>query len=391
MRGRGRSPFLKLRSSSSPVPLGTLFENEFTESDYTESGAVSATFNGDSITIIGSGGSLEDVVRYNPFVTCRNNLIQTIRFTVDTFTVDSYGCGIKFVSVNGVGQRFYFSAILITSNNSERGKIYFYGSDEADQDAFSLGISSASPVAVSLNDTLELNLTQNDMGYVATGYNLTQDPSRSSPVTLSYQYDTAFPFVTVYHNSAKLGLVGFGGTQTVNYWNVRTDEFQNVDLLIIGDSKVRYNPDLFAEGFAQMWKDNNPTKKVFICFGASDKTTEMVQCLPELVQYRPRYAILLIGRNDIANGVSSAVWQANIDSMYGGLTDEGTIVYFQLPLPETVLDQSALTTYLTTTYPTRCISVPGTWNDVTDNADGIHPNSTGHPKVYNNQITYITL
>jgi len=226
-----------------------------------------------------------------------------------------------------------------------------------------------------------------------TGFNLTQDPTRAAGSSLTFNYNLAYPFVNaMYHNTAKPSIVAFGGTQTVDYWRVYTAEYYNSDLLVVGDSKtIGFGCTSVYDRYGHLFESNNVGKYITTNGGGSDKTAEFLASLDELKSYRARYAILCMGRNDIDNAIPAGTWQANYSAIVAGLESVGTEVWHQLPLPETVLDQSALTTWINAHY-TNIISVPATWNAVTDNvADGIHPNTGGHLKIYNNAATFITL
>jgi len=394
MLGGGRiSPMFRRGGGATPTPFATIIDNDFNSGNFTTVGAASPTYNsGTSITISGSGGDLNDYIRYNNWVTSRDNLSTTLRFTVDTYNGTSYGLGFKIKSINAFGQVFSFNCILITSNNAERGKIYLYGGNSAGSESANAQISGAG-FAINLNDYLELNITQNDCGYVVTGYNLTQDPTRSGGSSLTYNFPLTYPFnSSIYHNTGRFGIVGFGGTQTLDYWTVTTAEYYNSDLLVVGDSKtIGFGCTSVNDRYGHLFESNNPGKYVTTNGGGSDTTAEILASLDELKSYRARYAILNIGRNDIENAVAAGTWQANYSAIVAGLVSVGTEVWHQLPLTETVLDQSALATWINANY-TNIISVPATWNAATDNvADGIHPNTGGHLKIYNNAATFITL
>lgn len=290
---------------------------------------------------------------------------------------------------------FNNTCFLVTSNNAEKGKIYFYGSGaNGVNDGVFLGDSGASVIPVALGDYLELIVTHNNLSFTCVAYNLTQDPTRSSPATFNYTHPVAYPFIVIYHNTSNVGLATLGGVHTIDYWLLETDERENSDLLLIGNGKTTgYGCTIIPDRFGNLWQSNHPTKKILICSGVSDKTNEVTLYLPDLSQYRAKKAIMFIGRNDIANSIPSVVWQANYQSIYNTLISVGTDVYHQLPTPETVLDQSALTNYIVANFPpAKVISVPAGWVAATDNIpSGVQPNTVGHLKIYNNQSSVISI
>lgn len=387
------NPFALKRSSGgfpAPVQIGTIFENEFTAGDYSSYGGASATFNGNSITLTGGAGTNTVYTIYDQYVTSRNKITSTMRFTVDVFNGTSYGFGLMFQSINtSPAANIDIQICAITANNSENGKIYLFSTPLGGGARL---ISSAMAELPALNDELELIVEQTNCSYTITLYNLTKDPTRSGGVTATYSYALSYPYSAFYRNTGKMGFVMFGGTHTVTYWNVSSDEYKYGDLLIIGDSKtIGFGCTAVSNRYGALIASNNPTKYINVCGGVSDKTNEILSCINELKGYVSKKAVLCIGRNDLAAGISSGTWQSNYASIVSQLESVGTQVWHQLPLTEVSLNQSALTTWINANY-TNIISVPGTWNAATDNvADGIHPNDGGHVKVYNNIMSTITL
>lgn len=381
------------------APLGTLFLNEFTSSDYTTIGSALPTYNaGTSITLTGGATAVSDYIRYNPFISSRNNLKSTMRFTVDTFDASSYGIGLKMSSVNSSsGSQFNNTFFGVTSNNSEKGKIYFYGTTVTNTDGTPNDTTTSNPINVNLGNTIELIIEQMNFGFTMTMYNLTLDPTRLSPATHFYQMPTAYPFNNgVYHNTVKLGIAAFGGIQTVNYWKVETNEYEYCDLAVIGDSKTAgLGCTTVLDRFGALWQTNNPTKKISVFSGSSDKTNEVVLALSDIVASKPKKVIMFIGRNDIDNSIPALTWQANYQTIVNALVAVGSDVYHQLPTTEGVLNQAALTTFLNATYPGKTISEPAGWvaivDNVSDSLNYIHPNTGGHLKLYNNQAAVISL
>jgi len=170
------------------------------------------------------------------------------------------------------------------------------------------------------------------------------------------------------------------------------NNYKNINLLTIGDSKTEgYYCDDFANRFSDLWASNNPTKKIQVSAGSGNVTQDILNNMTEILLQNPRKVILFIGRNDLANSVPQSTWEANYQSIVSQLEAAGVQVWHQLPTPETVFNQSDLTTFINGNY-INILAVPGTWNAATDNvADGVHPNIAGNLKIYNKQSTYFTL
>jgi hypothetical protein len=118
--------------------------------------------------------------------------------------------------------------------------------------------------------------------------------------------------------------------------------------------------------------------------GAGDTTADVLLRIPEILALQPRYVILNIARNDVANSVASATYNANYDSIASQLSAAGITVYHLLPIYETTADQTTLNTHVTSTYAAayQINSGLSSYSAASVLADNIHPNATGHQYVY---------
>jgi lysophospholipase L1-like esterase len=120
--------------------------------------------------------------------------------------------------------------------------------------------------------------------------------------------------------------------------------------------------------------------------GFGDRTAEGVARIKDLTQrLQPKKVFVMLGTNDIGNGVSSATWQANLTTIYNAFTNAGIGCVFLCPPPSNNFDASVVKTWLNTNYSTHYIDTytplvgTGTGLNASYNSgDGTHPNDAGH-------------
>ena len=89
--------------------------------------------------------------------------------------------------------------------------------------------------------------------------------------------------------------------------------------------------------------------------------------------------LLNIGRNDLFDGVATATWEANYQSIVSQLRAAGINLVHLMPIPEVTQNQAALTSFINATYPTdNKMDVTSAWVNATDlSGDNTHPIPAG--------------
>jgi len=89
--------------------------------------------------------------------------------------------------------------------------------------------------------------------------------------------------------------------------------------------------------------------------------------------------LLNIGRNDLFDGVATATWEANYQSIVSQLRAAGINLVHLMPIPEVTQNQAALTSFINATYPTdNKMDVTSAWVNATDlSGDNTHPTPAG--------------
>lgn len=375
-----------------PVVIGKLFENDFNSGNWTieDGGLTSWTFNPSNIQVVGTAGAFTPLIRYNQWFSQSENLTFTAKYTVDANGV-FLGVGLKTVSAFSSGSEFYtYMSTSITDPSFPKGSICIIKKSTLGTQV--IVQNTVNVISYTNGDLIQVNFTSNQNVFTASYRNVT---TLSAVETISYTVNDPFLYPLSVNSLPSIFQVAFQcarGNYTIEDWDFTINNFKNIDLLTIGDSKTEgYYVDVFGNRYSDLWGSNNPLKKVQTSASSGNTTQDILNNLPEIILQNPIKVILFIGRNDLANGIPSLTWQANYISITSQLEAAGIQVWHQLPTPETSLDQSALTAFIDATY-TNVISVPPTFNAVTDNvADGIHPNISGNLKLYNNQALFFSL
>jgi len=151
-------------------------------------------------------------------------------------------------------------------------------------------------------------------------------------------------------------------------------------IVCVGDSKTKgFSSGSSSLRYPSLLSDIGNTQ---VFGGSGDRTIEIVQAISRLCQKKPKYAILCLGRNDLASSVSSATWQSNYMGIVDSLENYGVTVLHQLPLPESSgLDQSSLRSWILSNFSGNTIDTTGFVRATMVSSDGIHPNEFGYKNV----------
>lgn len=179
-------------------------------------------------------------------------------------------------------------------------------------------------------------------------------------------------------NTSALTIWNHGGQIDILKIQASSSAIRRPHILCLGDSKTF---GFSSNNKGLRWADlitSLGTVSVFA--GDGDRTVEMAMTIGNTIsKSTPVYAILCIGRNDLASSVATGTWQTNYQNIVTALQNAGITVIHLLPIPETVQSQTALTTFINTTYPSGLkIDVSGGWVSGTMlSSDNIHPNEYG--------------
>lgn len=198
----------------------------------------------------------------------------------------------------------------------------------------------------------------------------------SSLVNCAYTFDFTVATGVTAPNTSNFAVVNFGGSYSINSINVISGEFKNSNVMFIGDSKIQgYATAFDGRISAQVGRFFPGT---IVCAGQSDRTQDVLNHLPEILSLTPRQVVLCVGRNDIAGGVPTATWEANLSSIVSQMQTAGIAVWVVDAIFETIVTQTTLINYVRATFPNNYIGLYDPTNTAgTVASDNIHPSFLG--------------
>jgi len=381
-----------------PSEIGTIIDSDnpadavFSSSSWTAEGtAMTKTFTSSSIQLQNSAGAYDSLIRYNLWYTQLEEFRVVCRVRMNDVSSGSIYFGLGLAGVSSFSTKMAVRGAIWSSGDANNGllQLYYGGSNGT---ATVVADSGVSRLAFVEDDILELEVSQSGLVTTFTARNIT---TPAGDLSCSWNNSNALVYPgtvnTQLLNIEQIALWNYKGDYTVTSLHYISTEYQNISGMLNGDSKSEgYYVDTLANRISNILAVDTGTY-FQVSAGSGNVTQDCLNALPETILINPTKCILFIGRNDIANSVPLATWQANYGSIVTQLQADGIDVYHQLPLTEAVLDQSALTTYINATYPAgKIISVPVGWSVVTDvAADGVHLTQAGALKVANNIFPYL--
>lgn len=298
----------------------------------------------------------------------------TAEISVDEITTTSFGFGIGVSSTNTIAAQKVSNIGRVAYTTATNGTI---GIGNQTNTTYA-DIATKTTTSVSANDHVLLTLERIQNNLTVTVRNLTTSSAETS-ISYSYQFITGAPIL---HNTGLFSIWSVGGQFTLQSLTISSDEQVGTDLLIIGDSKsIGYYASDWNNRFGSLLKDYY---RVAVHAGGSDKTTEVLQAMTEIISLSPKKVLMCIGSNDIRFGLTEGQFETNYASISSQLITAGVDVYYALPFFETAEDQSTQKTYIQTTYPTGKVIDTYTATNILGGlaADGTHPNTLGHYRIF---------
>jgi lysophospholipase L1-like esterase len=290
-----------------------------------------ATING---TSYGIGIGVQSANTYDPYTT-------TVRWSNDTGGPGALGSLYLYNKLTTAGQ------VQGVGSFAPAAATYYWIEVERIKNAFSVSVFSDQGTRL-FNESVQFNIG-------------------------SVQYNQA-------HNVGRFVIHHFGGNGIeVTNWEVSSSALKKADYCVIGDSNTY---GLFAGTSPQRWAELAMiagNKTYTINAGIADRTADVVLKLNEIVALQPKNVLLSVGRNDIAAGVATGTWQANIDNIINTLEAAGITVKLCGVIASNV-NVSTMQTYYTgkantqVNFYTETKSAGTTLNAAYDSGDAIHLN-----------------
>jgi len=337
-------------------------------SDFTAVNTTPVAQNG-YIRLSGGDGSLNNYLKLNVTPITDENVIVAATYRMSGSTsVNGMGIGLRSVntwypvSVYGV---------FVPNNNS----LAIYQANTATK--VSETFLSYTPA---LGDVLKLTYVQSkDQGSL-----IFEDITQKKITTINAYDNHAVGSAFLVPNTCVPVVHSFSGTidlLSLSCYSLSKSPY----IAIIGDSKskgvaagstsLRYPALLSSLGNTQVFSGNG------------DRAVEIAQSVQRIAAKSPTYAILNLGRNDLASSVSSSTWQANYTAIVDSLENAGIDVIHLLPIPENSgLNQSALRSWILANYPGQTVDTTGFVRATMVSSDNIHPNELGYKQIAKNIV-----
>ena len=358
----------RLTTALSPNYYGSLFsKSSFTNtSDFTNhSATVSIVSN--AIQFTGGANTFTQYLFLPP-----NSDLEYVRidgvFNIGTKNGTSFGFGIGKISSGVSGSTSGYTKFDMT-NTGTSGILTIYNSAGT-------VMATSTALSFSAGDNIQLTYIREQETFTVIALNTSVANTPSVSVTYTFPSSSATSGITP--TVGNYAINSYGGTFSLNSLSVYSNEIKNPDLLIIGDSKINYYCDPL-KSFSNLLKNN--FRNVTRSWGGGETTADCLLRMTEILSLTGKTVLLCIGSNDIRNGVSAPTYQANYSSIVSQLQSAGATVYMTL-FNETSINQDALWTWITSTYPSNYIDCYTNLMGASTLADGVHPNTLGQYLIY---------
>ncbi|HEX4156136.1 MAG TPA: SGNH/GDSL hydrolase family protein [Acidobacteriaceae bacterium] len=236
---------------------------------------------------------------------------------------------------------------------------------------------SGGAVSVAAGDMLSFTWSQRATTVTATLQNLTQGTSESFSQTgdLLIYADDNFQIPA----ASGFKISGLGASYEIEHIRLIDQQYQSPYLVVTGDSKVA---GISSSSEKLRFGSMLPFGPVDVEGGPGDQTSQWLQTIPFIVAQDPQNVLISIGSND-CRSEGCAGGETDYAAGVAQLRAAGINIIHLLPIPEKIggggTDQSALQTWIETTYPGDAKIDPSVgWQSSYWASDGVHPNIAGH-------------
>lgn len=254
--------------------------------------------------------------------------------------------------------------------------------------------SATFPGTIALGDSIKMIMTRNKGQFITKVTDLNTSVTVSDTAIFNYTYPGNF----IIPASGRWGIAGFGtGIDTVRTLTIGSNSIVNPKVIFLGDSKTAgYYATAQNLRYGEQVGANSIYQPYAIYADPGDRTIDCLANIPYIIQYvKPKYVFLNIGRNDLNSfGVPfCSSCQTNYENIVSRLEGAGIKVFHVLPIPESLLVQTSINTFITTFYGTANTIDPsiGFVTGTMLAGDGVHPNASGHTTVATNFVNAMKL
>jgi len=342
--------------SSSTSSVGTVQEDDFSDSDdfnnnYNTVGIGTFTPSANGLSTSGGVGNYATYVEYdNPnsdhSATSLEKWKMSTVITTGTIGVGNFGLSLGIKSTNtedarDVAVRLAMDAVAFA------GKLQFFKVNNGSESALSI-----SDTAFNIQDNTDyfFELERDGQSLIASVYEANLTAGEYVKGALLKQETEVFQLKTVanttaMHNTGRFAIFQNGGNQLVRKLEITSGEPIGVTNLAIGDSNIA---GLWARNISQRYFNlvNNSIGQSFaVSAGVADLTQSAIDKIDEIKKYGAKNIYINLGSNDVAFGISQAVWEANLNTLISELSANANII-LGTPIARNAANLTALVAFI---------------------------------------------
>lgn len=370
-----------------PTALGFLIDDDFTALsslvDYTNSGSGSFTLTGGYLRSSIAAGSL-DYLRNIDYGYCNLKQweIEAVFIPQSKAANTGISIGIGLGVAGALAHRLFFN-----TNTTDTSRLQIFRRN------LQIAVTGSS-FTFTIGDRIKVRFVKSDLTYTAYVSNLTTGSAEISctHTTLSSSTTNATNVPGQFH------LATNGGDQDWEYLDVDSTEQKNVDYGFIGDSiTYTYSASTFNGAWQRALMANFPTKTYTNIASPSAVTTSIG--LPEALLVHAKTYVMMIGGNDVLNGVAQATIETEYKNIRNTLAAQGSRIIHCKATPRDSLDMTDLNDFIETMTALYGDTVIDTFTPLAtgtalaaayDSGDGVHPNQAGHTLVADTVLPFIS-
>jgi lysophospholipase L1-like esterase len=365
-----------------PTQMDILVQEDFNPSakSYTNLGTATRNITGGTMLIGGGTGFFTNVIQCNDVVWVGNDWFIEYIFSLSNVNTNEIGICMGLNSIN-VSQNQSLNFGVYAAVTPGNFNVDIFNATNSTQ-LISSG-SSGNRLNAAIGNKIKVTAFFKESVLTVIATNL----DNPNTVVVSYTFSYALAAPNIKPNSGKLNILASSSTATMYSWKFGTAYYKNVDVLFLGDSITSgYYVGNESSRFQNVY--SSLTGKTVATFaGAADRTIEIVNStsLSMYTSLLPKKVHILIGSNDVANGILNTTIQNNLTTIINAFLAIGTKVYIGTLLPRNGVNLTTINTFIRNLSNVTVIeyynvmeSSPGSGNiNPVFSDDNIHPNVTG--------------
>lgn len=371
-------------------PFGVYFSSTKPQlSDFTVTGVdINYSDTATGIRCVGAGTKTSGA--FGNYITLNGHYVQSENWTLEmTATINSApvaGGGDLAMNLDGPGSSWGFIHALVLQTGASFGKTVMYNWQTHSQLAISTGTT------ISNGDVIKMTMTKSVWTYTLTTLNITSGVSRTLTVTPNQTTDFLNNTGQFSINPLIAGATAVDD-YTINSYKFTINENINKNFMLVSDSigvgTMLATP---SQRYINLFCNNNEIDTT-VYAGGSDTLIGMLNSLPELLMYNPKYVLLSIGGNDYNSGVPFYQWSQNYITLTESLREQGAVPVHLLAPPLSSIDIRPFNNWRKQQYSndiiidnfTPLVNTPAgsAPNPIYFAADLQHPNAAGHVVIWN--------